>query len=91
MSDSSSQATGVFQLYSYAPAGLGQHLTEPLWQSLMAELRGCRGKSSSPASVPPASQRVKWRICLRAWNASDLPQRDGRGAWRSRFYAPTTR
>lgn len=25
-------------------AGLGQHLTEPVWQSLMAELRGCQGK-----------------------------------------------
>ena len=44
MSNSWSQATGVFQLYSDALAGLGQHLTEPLWQSLMAELRGCRGK-----------------------------------------------
>ena len=44
MSDSWAQATGVFQLYSDALAGLGQHLTEPLWQSLMAELRGCRGK-----------------------------------------------
>ena len=44
MSNSWSQATGVFQLYSDALAGLGQHLTEPVWQSLMAELRGCRGK-----------------------------------------------
>lgn len=91
MSDSWSQATGVFQLYSDALAGLGQHLTEPLWQSLMAELRGCRGKSSSPASVPPASQRVKWRICLRAWNAqrSTSTRRTRRMAI-SVFYAPTT-
>ena len=44
MNDSWPQASGVFQLYSEALAGLGQHLTEPLWQSLMAELRGCQGK-----------------------------------------------
>lgn len=44
MSNSRSQASGVFQLYSDALAGLGQHLTEPVWQSLMAELRGCQGK-----------------------------------------------
>ena len=44
MSNSWSQASGVFQLYSDALAGLGQHLTEPVWQSLMAELRGCQGK-----------------------------------------------
>ncbi|POT24585.1 phosphosugar isomerase [Citrobacter freundii] len=44
MSNSWSQATDVFQLYSDALAGLGQHLTEPVWQSLMAELRGCQGK-----------------------------------------------
>lgn len=41
MSNSWSQATGVFQIYSDALAGLGQHLTEPVWLSLMAELRGC--------------------------------------------------
>ncbi|RKR63406.1 D-arabinose 5-phosphate isomerase GutQ [Yokenella regensburgei] len=38
------QASGTWQLYSEALAGLGQHLSEPLWQSLMAELRGCKGK-----------------------------------------------
>ena len=44
MSDSWSQATGVWQLYSEALAGLGQHLTEQTWQSLMTELRNCTGK-----------------------------------------------
>lgn len=44
MSDSWSQATGVWQLYSKALAGLGQHLTEQTWQSLMTELRDCTGK-----------------------------------------------
>lgn len=44
MSDSWSQATGVWQLYSEALAGLGQHLTEQTWQSLMSELRDCTGK-----------------------------------------------
>ncbi|WP_343530215.1 SIS domain-containing protein [Yokenella regensburgei] len=38
------QASGTWQLYSEALASLGQHLSEPLWQSLMAELRGCKGK-----------------------------------------------
>ena len=44
MSDSWSPATGVWQLYSEALAGLGQHLTEQTWQSLMTELRDCTGK-----------------------------------------------
>ncbi|MEG0099875.1 MAG: SIS domain-containing protein [Citrobacter sp.] len=44
MSDSWPQANGVWQLYSEALAGLGQHLTEQTWLSLMAELRGCTGK-----------------------------------------------
>lgn len=44
MSNSWSQATGVFQLYSEALAGLSQHLTEQTWLALMAELRGCKGK-----------------------------------------------
>lgn len=44
MSDSWSRATGVWQLYSEALAGLGQHLTEQTWQSLMSELRDCTGK-----------------------------------------------
>jgi hypothetical protein len=44
MSDSWSQATGVWQLYSEALAGLGQHLTEQTWQSFMTELRDCTGK-----------------------------------------------
>ncbi|KNC88959.1 KpsF/GutQ family sugar-phosphate isomerase [Trabulsiella odontotermitis] len=38
------QATGTWTLYSDALAGLGQHLNESVWQSLMAELRGCKGK-----------------------------------------------
>ncbi|KFC06658.1 phosphosugar isomerase/binding protein [Trabulsiella guamensis ATCC 49490] len=38
------QATDTWKLYSNALAGLGQHLNETVWQQLMAELRGCKGK-----------------------------------------------
>ncbi|WP_054179398.1 KpsF/GutQ family sugar-phosphate isomerase [Trabulsiella odontotermitis] len=38
------QATDTWKLYSDALAGLGQHLDEAVWQQLMAELRGCKGK-----------------------------------------------
>lgn len=44
MSSSWQQATGAWALYSEALTGLGQHLDESLWASLMAELRGCQGK-----------------------------------------------
>lgn len=44
MNDSWSQASGVWQLYSDALAGLREHLTEQTWLSLMAELRDCTGK-----------------------------------------------
>ena len=44
MSRSWQQATGAWRLYSEALNGLGQHLNEPLWQALLAELRGCKGK-----------------------------------------------
>lgn len=44
MNNTWQQATGTWTLYSEALAGLGQHLTEPLWQALMTELRECRGK-----------------------------------------------
>lgn len=91
MSDSWSQASGVFQLYSDALAGLGQHLTEPVWQSLMAELRGCQGKSSSLASVHRALRRVKSHICSPAWNVRRFTStRRMRRMAISVFYAPTT-
>ncbi|MBV8041739.1 SIS domain-containing protein [Pluralibacter sp.] len=44
MSDSWQQATGAWRLYSEALSGLERHLNAPLWQALMAELRGCKGK-----------------------------------------------
>lgn len=44
MSSAWRQATDAWQIYSDALNGLGQHLSEPLWTSLLAELRGCKGK-----------------------------------------------
>ena len=44
MTPSWQQATDVWRLYSEALNDLGQHLTEPLWAALLAELRGCKGK-----------------------------------------------
>ncbi|URQ60902.1 SIS domain-containing protein [Pantoea alhagi] len=44
MSSAWQQATGVWRVYSDALNALGQHLSEPLWQALLAELRGCKGK-----------------------------------------------
>ncbi|HHG8771785.1 TPA: SIS domain-containing protein [Raoultella planticola] len=44
MSRSWQQATAAWALYSQELAALEQHLNEPLWQALMAELRGCKGK-----------------------------------------------
>lgn len=44
MSSAWQQATDAWQIYSDALNGLGQHLSEPLWTSLLAELRGCKGK-----------------------------------------------
>ncbi|QMI06122.1 KpsF/GutQ family sugar-phosphate isomerase [Citrobacter sp. RHB25-C09] len=38
------QATATWTLYSEALAGLSDHLSEPEWNALMAELRGCTGK-----------------------------------------------
>ncbi len=44
MSSSWQQATVAWGIYSEALAGLGQHLNEPQWEALLAELRGCKGK-----------------------------------------------
>jgi len=44
MSSSWQQATAAWSIYSEALAGLGQHLSEPQWEALLAELRGCKGK-----------------------------------------------
>jgi D-arabinose 5-phosphate isomerase GutQ len=44
MSGAWQQATGVWQIYSEALTSLGQHLSEPLWTALLAELHGCTGK-----------------------------------------------
>jgi len=44
MSSSWQQATAAWGIYSEALAGLGQHLSEPQWEALLAELRGCKGK-----------------------------------------------
>ncbi|HAU4329800.1 SIS domain-containing protein [Citrobacter freundii] len=44
MSDSWSQATHVWHLYSDALAGLQHHLNEQVWQDLLTELRSCKGK-----------------------------------------------
>ncbi|WP_337038587.1 MULTISPECIES: SIS domain-containing protein [Pseudescherichia] len=44
MSSSWQQATAAWDIYSEALAGLGQHLSEPQWEALLAELRGCKGK-----------------------------------------------
>ncbi|UQY44233.1 KpsF/GutQ family sugar-phosphate isomerase [Mixta hanseatica] len=44
MNPSWQQATDVWRLYSEALNALEQHLTEPLWAALLAELRGCKGK-----------------------------------------------
>lgn len=44
MSSAWRQATDAWQIYSDALNGLGQHLSEPLWTALLAELRGCKGK-----------------------------------------------
>ena len=85
MSNSWSQASGVFQLYSDALAGLGQHLTEPVWQLLMAELRGCQGKIVVTGVGTSGIAARKVAHMLRG-TSSDLPQRDGCSAWRSRFF-----
>ncbi|WP_312926799.1 SIS domain-containing protein [Pseudescherichia sp.] len=44
MSSSWQQATDAWGIYSEALAGLGQHLSEPQWEALLTELRGCKGK-----------------------------------------------
>ena len=44
MSSPWQQATDTWTLYSEALAGLGQHLSEPVWNALMTELRKCQGK-----------------------------------------------
>ncbi|WP_086872072.1 KpsF/GutQ family sugar-phosphate isomerase [Kosakonia pseudosacchari] len=44
MSDSWRQACDGWQIYSEEMAALSHHLNDALWNSLMAELRGCRGK-----------------------------------------------
>lgn len=44
MSSAWRQATDAWQIYSQALTGLSQHLDESLWQSLLAELRSCKGK-----------------------------------------------
>lgn len=44
MSSPWQQAADTWTLYSEALAGLGQHLSEPVWNALMTELRECRGK-----------------------------------------------
>lgn len=44
MSQSWQQAIAAWSIYSEALAGLGQHLSEPQWEALLAELRGCKGK-----------------------------------------------
>lgn len=44
MSQSWQQATAAWNIYSEALAGLGQHLSEPQWEALLTELRGCKGK-----------------------------------------------
>ena len=44
MSSSWQQATAAWGIYSEALTGLGQHLSEPQWEALLAELRGCKGK-----------------------------------------------
>ncbi|GLR07582.1 phosphosugar isomerase [Mixta theicola] len=44
MNSSWQQATGAWRIYSEALNTLGQHLNEPLWASLLAELRSCKGK-----------------------------------------------
>lgn len=89
MSDSWSRATGVWQLYSEALAGLGQHLTEQTRQSLMTELRDCTGKLSSPASVRPALPHVKWRICWPASNARQFTSMPPTPLMATRVYAQT--
>ncbi|MGY5957546.1 D-arabinose 5-phosphate isomerase GutQ [Kosakonia sp. BK9b] len=38
------QACDAWQIYSQEMAALSSHLNETLWNALMAELRGCRGK-----------------------------------------------
>ncbi|WP_313112662.1 SIS domain-containing protein [Pseudescherichia sp.] len=44
MSQSWQQAIAAWSIYSEALAGLGQHLSEPQWEALLAELRGCKSK-----------------------------------------------
>lgn len=44
MSDSWRQACNGWQIYSEEMAALSHHLNDALWNALMAELRGCRGK-----------------------------------------------
>ena len=95
MSNSWSQASGVFQLYSNALAGLGQHLTEPLWQSLMAELRGCRGKivvTGVGTSGIAARKIAHMLACVEhpaIWlSAADAAHGDGCGWLSSRALAP---
>ncbi|EMH4162478.1 SIS domain-containing protein [Pluralibacter gergoviae] len=44
MSTSWQRASATWHLYSRALAGLDNHLDEQCWQSLMAALRGCKGK-----------------------------------------------
>ncbi|QOV65622.1 KpsF/GutQ family sugar-phosphate isomerase [Kosakonia pseudosacchari] len=44
MSDSWRQACDGWQIYSEEMAALSHHLNDALWNALMAELRGCRGK-----------------------------------------------
>ena len=44
MSQSWQQATAAWGIYSEALTGLGKHLSEPQWEALLAELRGCKGK-----------------------------------------------
>lgn len=44
MSTSWRQACDAWQIYSQEMAALSSHLNDALWDALMAELRGCRGK-----------------------------------------------
>lgn len=44
MSESWQQATQAWGVCSRELAALEQHLSEPLWQALLAEIRNCKGK-----------------------------------------------
>ncbi|WP_279048133.1 KpsF/GutQ family sugar-phosphate isomerase [Cedecea davisae] len=44
MSESWQQATQAWSICCRELAALEQHLSEPLWQALLAELRNCKGK-----------------------------------------------